>query len=87
MGIGLFTITNKSGTPLSAGFYPGQVIEGLVNLTVTDEHMKCKGIRLEITGKGRVAWSETTGAQMKLNLSLENHFNFGFEIPKSEKRI
>lgn len=62
MGIGVFTITNKSGTPLSAAFYPGQVIEGLVNLTVADEHMKCKGIRLEIMGKGRVAWSETTGA-------------------------
>ena len=43
MPIGHFTITNKSGTPLSAGFYPGQVIEGIVNLTVTDEHMKCKG--------------------------------------------
>ena len=124
MPIGHFTITNKSGTPLSAGFYPGQVIEGIVNLTVTDEHMKCKGtyaydlckmfgsfeslcphletvlqleihatpdtylncffdnilppshrgrhmcmlpqgIRLEITGKGRVAWSETTGTGKK----------------------
>ena len=43
MPIGSFSITNKSGAPLTAGFYPGQVIEGLVSLTVTDEHMKCKG--------------------------------------------
>ena len=43
MPIGSFSITNKSGAPLTAGFYPGQVIEGLVSLTVTDGHMKCKG--------------------------------------------
>ena len=43
MPIGSFSITDKSGAPLTAGFYPGQVIEGLVSLTVTDEHMKCKG--------------------------------------------
>ena len=65
MGIGNFTITNKNGAPLSAGFYPGQKIEGLVNLTVAGEHMKCKGIRLDIEGSGRVAWSETTGVGEK----------------------
>ena len=42
MPIGSFSITNKNGAPLTTGFYPGQVIEGLVSLTVTDEHMKCK---------------------------------------------
>ena len=78
MGIGNFTITNKNGAPLSAGFYPGQKIEGLVNLTVSGEHMKCKGIRLDIDGKGRVQGGNSIGF-----FGLKNGPNIG---PKTGPR-
>ena len=61
MGVKHFAILTEDGRPFHGGHTPGQAVSGLVRVSVEGEPKKCRGVRLDISGQGRVEWDGDEG--------------------------
>ena len=68
MGVKHFAILTEDGKPFRGDYTPGKAVSGLVRFTVGEEPKKCRGVRLDISGKGRVGWDrDEEGAETYVN--------------------
>ena len=68
MGVKHFAILTEDGRPFRGDHIPGQAVSGLVRVSVEGEPKKCRGVRLDICGVGRVEWdSDEEGAETYVN--------------------
>ena len=80
-------ILTEDGRPFRGDHSPGQAVSGLVRVSMEGEPRKCRGVRLDIYGVGRVEWDgDEEGAETYVNhrqepmrLSHTVFSNFGFD--------
>ena len=68
MGVKHFAILTEDGRPFRGDYTPGQALSGLVRVAIEGEPKKCRGVRLDISGVGRVEWDgDGEGAETYVN--------------------
>ena len=69
MGVKHFAILTGDSKPFRGDHSPGQAVSGMVRVTIEGEEPKrCRGVRLDMSGEGRVEWGgNEEGAETYVN--------------------
>ncbi len=78
MGILLNVDIYASETNQAGGFYPGDVVDGMITLQ-TDENVKARGVRFEAIGECDIHWTYTTSSGTGKRRRTTTHHCYGHE--------